>query len=68
MRYRANKKVSCRQDQHQKQYVPLPFGGGHNDFRTLIFLYIYPHFVLRTIAAHHLLPPLPTPLPQGEFY
>ena len=44
MRYRANKKVSrwhrrqhqCRhqQDPHQKQYVPLPFGGGHNDVHT----------------------------------
>ena len=37
MRYRANKKVSHwrqsrrQQDPHQKQYVPLPFGGGHND-------------------------------------
>ena len=38
MRYRANKKVSRwrqrqhrhQQDPHQKQYVPLPFGGGHN--------------------------------------
>ena len=30
MRYRANKKV--KQDPHQKQYVPLPFGGGHNKF------------------------------------
>ena len=36
MRYRANKKVSHRRwrrrqrDPHQKQYVPLPFGGGHN--------------------------------------
>ena len=44
MRYRANKKVSrwrrrqrkrqCQrwrqQDPHQKQYVPLPFGGGNN--------------------------------------
>ena len=34
MRYRANKKVSRRrrrqQDLHQKQYVHLPFGGGHN--------------------------------------
>ena len=35
MRYRANKKVSRQrqhrhqQDLHQKQYVPLPFGGGH---------------------------------------
>ena len=33
MRYRANKKVPRRrqQDPHQKQYVPLSFGGGHND-------------------------------------
>ena len=35
MRYRANKKVSHwrrrQQDPHQKQYVPLPFGGGHNN-------------------------------------
>ena len=36
MRYCANKEVSrwrqCqrRQDLHQKQYVPLPFDGGHN--------------------------------------
>ena len=32
MRYRANKKVSRRrqQDLHQKQYVRLPFRGGHN--------------------------------------
>ena len=32
VRYRANKKVSRRrqQDPHKKQYVPLPFGGGHN--------------------------------------
>ena len=22
-----------QQDPHQKQYVPLPFGGGHNDVR-----------------------------------
>ena len=35
MRYLANKKVSCRRqclrrrDPHQKQFVPLPFGGGH---------------------------------------
>ena len=29
MRYRVNKKVSRQQDPHQKQYVPLPFGGGH---------------------------------------
>ena len=37
MRYRANKKVSRwrwrQQDPHQKQYVPLPFGGGHNDLK-----------------------------------
>ena len=32
MRYDANKKVPRRRqhDQHQKQYVPLPFGGEHN--------------------------------------
>ena len=32
MRYRASKKMSHRrlQDPHQKQYVLLPFGGGHN--------------------------------------
>ena len=45
MRYRANKKVSRRrrhrrwrrrqQDPHQKQYAPLPFGGGHKNFNTV---------------------------------
>ena len=34
MRYHANKKVSRwrrrQQDPNQNQYVPLPFGGGHN--------------------------------------
>ena len=33
MSYRANKKVSRQhqqqRDPHQKQYVPLRFGGGH---------------------------------------
>ena len=31
MRYSANNKVSRwrQQDPHQKQYVRLPFGGGH---------------------------------------
>ena len=38
MRYRANKKkchadadADANADPHQKQYVPLPFGGGHNE-------------------------------------
>ena len=37
MRYRAKNEVSRQrqrgrqQDPHQKQYVPLPFGGGHNN-------------------------------------
>ena len=41
MRYRANKKLSrrCRlrhqQEPHQKQYVPLPFGGGHKNSPNL---------------------------------
>ena len=36
MRYRAHKKLSRQRwrrrqrDPHQKQYVPLPFGWGHN--------------------------------------
>ena len=41
MTYRANKKVSRwrrhQQDPHQKQYVPLPFGGGHNKFYDCLF-------------------------------
>ena len=34
MRYHANKEVSRQrqQDLHQKQYAPLPIGGGHNNF------------------------------------
>ena len=31
IRYRAYKKVSRQQDPHQKQYVPFPFEGGHNN-------------------------------------
>ena len=39
MRYRANKKVTRwrqrQQDPHQKQYVPLPFCGGHNEEQSM---------------------------------
>ena len=40
MRYHAYKKVSRRrqQDPHQKQYVPLSYGGGHNDVRSYLFI------------------------------
>ena len=45
MRYRASKKVSRRcwrqQDPHQKQYVPLPFGGGHNNWSSLWYIFSY---------------------------
>ena len=55
MRYRANKKVTRwlrrrrqrqrqrrrQQDPHQKQYVPLPFGGGHNSEDELVLHKIY---------------------------
>ena len=42
MRYHANKKVWRwrqpqrwrQQDPHQKQYVPLSFGGGHNEAKV----------------------------------
>ena len=52
MRYRANKKVSRQrwrrlrrqQGLHQKQYVPLPFGGGHNY-----------HYIAQVINYHYIL-------------
>ena len=68
MRYRAYKKVSRwrwrqrrrkrrrrrQQDPHQKQYVPLSFGGGHKNTQTIIschvFLYICNAWIIQKSA------------------